>query len=487
MVELLIERAWAKLHASFPERQVYIRSEGRIQFFTFSSGFQATCAGLCLIFLGWVAFTSVNVVFKDRIIAARDHRYHQMQGSYENRVADLQLSYDELNDSLVSAEDRFKSTVDELAAKQRSIAGLIHGKPSSETLSVGPIGKGANTGWLDSGKSSESSNGTGPANESLDRDKTNRPPSPGYSPPIASSGVSRGSGSSELGVLPEPVEPQPRTARPLQANMFGALLQAFRAVLPSHLSTLPVRPVNSRELSMLAEQTQRAYELSRSETGIVIAFDAQLLRKVAILNATLTRAGIRSAPLQHGGAGAGTGGPLVPLQDVRMKGISDAAFVAAYADATAREAQLDGLTAALSHVPLAMPVRANEFTFSSGYGPRVDPFTGRVAMHTGVDLAGPWGASVYATADGVVIWAGLRGGYGNMVEIDHGCGFHTRYGHLSAISVRVGERVQTGTFLGRVGSTGRSTGPHLHYEVWLADSVRDPNKYLELGRHLFTD
>lgn len=487
MVQLLIERVWAKLHATFPERQVYIRSEGRVQFFTFSSGFQATCAGLCLIFLGWVAFTSVNVVFKDRIIAARDHRYHQMQGAYENRVADLQLSYDELNDSLVSAEDRFRSTVDELAAKQRSITGLIRGKPRTETLSLATNGKDPKTGWLEGRKSTASPNGMGPANESLDRDKTSLPPSPGYSPPVASSGVSRGSGSSELGVMPEPVEPQPRTARPVQANMFGALLQLFRAALPSHLPSSPGRTVDTRELSMLAQQTQRAYELSRSETAVVIAFDAQLLRRIGDVNAALARAGIRSAPMQHGGAGAGIGGPLLPLHDVRMEGISDAAFVSAYADATARETQLDALTAALSHVPLAMPVRANQFTFSSGFGPRVDPFTGRIAMHTGVDLAGPWGASVYATADGVVVWAGLRGGYGNMVEIDHGYGFHTRYGHLSAISVRLGERVQTGTLLGRVGSTGRSTGPHLHYEVWLADSVTDPDKYLELGRHLFAD
>ena len=125
MAETLIERVWAWLHATFPERQVYIRSDGRVQFFTFGPTLQATLAGLSLIFLGWVAFASVNVIFKDRIIAAKDHRYQQMQSTYENRLADLQVSYDELNGALVSAEDTFKSTADQLrdqAAHRRQAA-----------------------------------------------------------------------------------------------------------------------------------------------------------------------------------------------------------------------------------------------------------------------------------------------------------------------------------------------------------------------------
>src|SRR5262249_42368058 len=88
MSETLLGRVWAWLHETFPERQIYIRSDGRVQFFTFGPSLQATLAGLILIFLGWVAFATVNVVFKDRIIAAKDHRYQQMQAAYENRVSD---------------------------------------------------------------------------------------------------------------------------------------------------------------------------------------------------------------------------------------------------------------------------------------------------------------------------------------------------------------------------------------------------------------
>src|SRR6478752_7066304 len=127
-----LERAWKWIHATFPERQIYIRSDGRVQFFTFGPSLQATLAGLVLIFLGWVAFATVNVIFKDRIIAAKDHRYQQMQTAYEERVADLQMSYDELNGALVSAEDRFKATADTLQAKQNAIANFLNRKAQIE-------------------------------------------------------------------------------------------------------------------------------------------------------------------------------------------------------------------------------------------------------------------------------------------------------------------------------------------------------------------
>src|SRR5215475_5374765 len=136
MAETLVGRLWAWLHETFPERQIYVRSDGRVQFFTFGPSLQATLAGLTLVFLGWVAFATVNVIFKDRIISAKDHRYQQMQSAYENRVADLQTSYDELNSALVSAEDKFKATADEFQAKQSSIVKLLNRKQNMDATLV---------------------------------------------------------------------------------------------------------------------------------------------------------------------------------------------------------------------------------------------------------------------------------------------------------------------------------------------------------------
>jgi murein DD-endopeptidase MepM/ murein hydrolase activator NlpD len=178
------------------------------------------------------------------------------------------------------------------------------------------------------------------------------------------------------------------------------------------------------------------------------------------------------------------GGPEIPIDDVHIDGISDQRFAAAYASAGAHAEELDTLFSGLRHVPLTTPVHGQQFEITSGFGGRVDPINHRLSFHPGIDFAGPWGSPIAATAPGVVVFAGPRGGYGNMVEIDHGYGIHTRYGHMSSILVQVGARVQKGSLIGKLGSTGHSTGPHVHYEVWLADVVRDPSRFIEAGRHV---
>ncbi len=121
---------------------------------------------------------------------------------------------------------------------------------------------------------------------------------------------------------------------------------------------------------------------------------------------------------------------------------------------------------------------------SSPFGVRTDPFLGRPAMHTGIDLRGDIGEPVHATANGKVTIAGWEGGYGKMVEIDHGNGLATRYGHLSEIDVKVGQIVRIGQVIGKIGSTGRSTGPHLHYETRVDGEPVDPQKFLRAGLRL---
>src|SRR5688572_20242876 len=136
-------RSWMYLGVRFPERQIYIRSEGRVHFWTFSPLAQAIAAGASLLCLGWVAFTTVNVVFKDRIISAKERHFEQMQTSYEGRIAELQLAYDELNGALIAAQDRFTAVADEFEAKQLALSGLLEQKDTLRA-SLG-IGKGQDT------------------------------------------------------------------------------------------------------------------------------------------------------------------------------------------------------------------------------------------------------------------------------------------------------------------------------------------------------
>ncbi|WP_156680524.1 M23 family metallopeptidase [Sphingomonas profundi] len=134
-------------------------------------------------------------------------------------------------------------------------------------------------------------------------------------------------------------------------------------------------------------------------------------------------------------------------------------------------------------VPSAKPIRTS-VAFTSGFGVRSDPFRGGAAMHAGIDLAGPQGTPIYATADGVVARGEWANGYGNLVEIDHGRGIATRYGHLSRIIAHAGDRVKRGDLIALMGSTGRSTGSHLHYEVRLDGHAVNPVPFLQSADYL---
>jgi len=141
--------------------------------------------------------------------------------------------------------------------------------------------------------------------------------------------------------------------------------------------------------------------------------------------------------------------------------------------------RLEQLEQAVIAIPSAQPLRSAA-NFTSGFGVRSDPFRGRAAMHGGVDLAGPTGTPVYATADGIVARSEWNsGGYGNLVEINHGQGIETRYGHLSRLIARPGQRVRRGDLIGLMGSTGRSTGSHLHYEVRIDGRAVNPVPFMQ--------
>ncbi len=174
-------------------------------------------------------------------------------------------------------------------------------------------------------------------------------------------------------------------------------------------------------------------------------------------------------------AGANTGGPFVPMP----KDAGFAEHAAAVEDALALH---NLIRQQATTTPLRHPVPGSNI--SSNYGRRLDPFHGRSAMHNGTDFRAAAGTSVKATASGTVITAERNGGYGRMVEISHPDGLVTRYAHLRRIKVKSGHRVEVGQIIGTVGSTGRSTGAHLHYEIRRGENTVNPAKYLRLGRKL---
>jgi murein DD-endopeptidase MepM/ murein hydrolase activator NlpD len=179
------------------------------------------------------------------------------------------------------------------------------------------------------------------------------------------------------------------------------------------------------------------------------------------------------------------GGPLIDTKDPRALAAVldvDDEFAARVQHAADDLSDVRALNDASAALPLARPT--TNTTQASGFGVRIDPFTGRPAFHPGLDFAGPMMTPVYSTAPGVISFAGVRNGYGNCVEIDHGHGFKTRFGHLAVIAVSVGQHVAIHQRLGGIGSTGRSTGPHLHYEVWVDGRPQNPERFVKAGDYV---
>ena len=187
----------------------------------------------------------------------------------------------------------------------------------------------------------------------------------------------------------------------------------------------------------------------------------------------IARTGLSLAALKAPQADkAGVGGPYIPLDGDFGRAASDAAR---QVEATRRLREL------MPHIPLRYPL-SGDVSMSSPFGYRPDPFLGRPALHPGVDLVQSYGSEIKATALGRVIHAGPMGGYGNAVDIDHGNGIVTRYGHMAEVLASEGQEVKAGDVIGRVGSTGRSTGPHLHYEVRVDGEPVDPERFLTAMR-----
>lgn len=189
-------------------------------------------------------------------------------------------------------------------------------------------------------------------------------------------------------------------------------------------------------------------------------------------------------PAAYAPTGSALGGPLVEARDPQALAAIldvDEPFAVRIRHAADNLSEMRTLADVAEDVPLNRPTQART---TSGFGVRFDPFNGRPAVHQGQDFAAPLNTPIYATAPGIVSFAGVRSGYGNTVEIDHGRGFKTRFAHLNAMAVQPGQRIALGQRIGAMGTTGRSTGVHLHYEVWMDGRPQNPARFMRAGEQL---
>ena len=234
-----------------------------------------------------------------------------------------------------------------------------------------------------------------------------------------------------------------------------------------------------RKISMILPEATGLAQVEARQLAFIEALTRFADTRAARAETAIRRLGLNPATIAASDRSA-MGGPLIPM----MTGPGNT-LDPRFARFGASLARMNAMEQALVRIPNTLP--ASLEYISSGFGYRVDPFTGGGAFHAGLDFRGPIGAPILAAAAGSVSFTGVKQGYGNCVEISHGNGLLTRYAHMSRIAARVGESVGPGAVIGAIGSTGRSTGPHLHFEVRISDRPVDPRPFLEAMPHVFQE
>jgi murein DD-endopeptidase MepM/ murein hydrolase activator NlpD len=234
-----------------------------------------------------------------------------------------------------------------------------------------------------------------------------------------------------------------------------------------------------RKISMILPEATGLAKIEARQLAFIEAVTRYADARSARAMSAMRKLGLNPALVANSDRAA-MGGPLIPLATGSGTSIDPR-----FARFGASLERMNALEQALVRIPNTLP--ANVDYVSSGFGYRIDPFTGGGAFHAGLDFRGPMGAPIRAAAAGTVVFTGVKQGYGKCVEISHGNGLLTRYAHMSRIEARVGQGVAPGHVIGSLGNSGRSTGPHLHFEVRIADRPVDPRPFLEAMPHVFKE
>ncbi len=457
----------------FPERQIIFRSRGDVRYIALSTRSQLLLATGTVLFAGWIGYSSVNVFYRDAMLEARDRRIAELSLAYDRLAADFSKTQENFVVASRDLEERYNRLY-EMATQQR---GTAMGEGGADPkVTVLPKDKPALPTAVATADPVVAE--PKPAAERV----TENPAEP--APAVADKTTAEKTAAEEsapqqVATLDAKVEPAEDAAAPVED--LEAMLRESKVKPP--VPAVKPREIESRLLAVRGRQRELLDELAQRTEKSVAAMEKALARTGLDLAGMLGRAAEARADV-------GVGGPLraLGMNERETTGVA----LASADDTVARDmANLEDklgrwgeLMALAQRLPLAVPMQG-EADISSNFGRRLDPFTKQWAFHAGIDYIGPYRAPVMATAPGVVVFSGRKGPYGRTVEIDHGLGIKTRYAHLSSISVNTGEVVAFGKTVGTMGSTGRSTGQHLHYEILLDDEQIDPSKFIEAGYHVF--
>jgi murein DD-endopeptidase MepM/ murein hydrolase activator NlpD len=376
--------------------------------------------GTLAIMTVWTVTTATYFTFREDVLTRLIARQAEMQFGYDDRIAEWRAQVDRISSRQLLDQEQYEQKLDQILRRQRAL------ESRASALS-----------------------GLGDVTSSI------RQP--------ARTGAAGSSGATQF--------------KPSPINHKGAFLAPRE-----HELSVDARSniVKSGGMSgAIAHLTASLDRVEQRQASALDSIEENYLSRARRIRGVLTELGVdagKTTSIDHAGA---MGGPFVaPRAPKDANGFERQLYRISVA-----RIQVHRLRRALHSVPVRKPLEG-EIDLASGFGVRPDPFTGAPAMHTGLDIHGETGDPVHASADGTVTAAGWSGGYGRVVDVDHGNGLSTRYAHLSAIDVRVGQSMKTGQIVGKVGATGRSTGPHLHYETRVRGEAVDPQKFLRAGARL---
>lgn len=264
-----------------------------------------------------------------------------------------------------------------------------------------------------------------------------------------------------------------------ETDLIARIADLRDSLVTAEDTTERYRARNAALKDKVATLKQRLENVQETQSGLFSHYTTQARNSLSAIEQTVAMTGLDVDRLVRKARqrGANLGGPFVPAAEIPQA-------VGRPAQKLDRQMQrLRLLQKVLGRLPLTPPL--DSYWISSHFGKRRDPYNDRWAMHEGIDLAGQPDLTVHAAAPGTVVHAGWKGGYGRMVAIDHGYGIVSRYGHLKAISVSEGESIEHRGALGKLGNTGRSTGPHVHYEIRVEGEPVDPMNFLKAGKYAF--
>jgi len=378
--------------------------------------------GTLVVMGAWSIATGTYFAFSNDVLTRLVARQAEMQFAYEDRIAELRGQVDRITSRQLLDQEQFEQKLSGLMQRQAVLESRTAALTGDVTGSIKPA---------------------------------------------------------RIAPAPEPVKPK---ARPISDTVIFTAPPDREARLqsrePPGATTRVAERGNAGGLDGILTRVAFSLDkIERKQTATLTDMEERIDSKARQIRSVLSDLGVDVGAAPKAG---GIGGPYVP---VRAPSSAASAFERQLYRINVAKAQVNQYSNTLITVPVRKPIYG-EIDMSSPFGMRMDPFMKGPAIHTGIDMRGDIGDPIRVTANGTVTIAGWNGGYGNMVEVDHGNGFATRYGHMSKIEVKVGQHVKIGETIGRLGSTGRSTGPHLHYETRIDGEAVDPQKFLRAGLRL---